>query len=64
MATFSLETSEPSSKILYPRDGDDLKSLPKIIGRAFDAQTGIDFVRISIKDVTTGLWYNGTSFSV
>ncbi len=61
-ATFSLETQEPSSKILYPRDGDDLSALPKIIGTASDAQTAVDFVRVSIKDLTADKWYSGTGF--
>ncbi len=61
-ARFSLETQEPTSKILYPKDGDDLSKLPKIIGSASDAQTAVDFVRISIKDNSAGKWYSGTGF--
>lgn len=62
-ATFKLETAEPTSQILYPRDGDDLNQLPKIIGTASDAQTAVDFVQVSIKDNSAGKWYNGSAFS-
>lgn len=61
-ATFSLETQEPSSQILYPQDGDDLSRLPRIIGTASDLQTSIDFVKMSLKDETTSKWFSGTGF--
>jgi len=57
-----LETQEPVSKILYPKDGDDLSKLPKIIGTASDAQTAVDFVKISLKNEINGKWYSGTGF--
>lgn len=61
-ASFSLETNEPKSRILYPKNGDDLKRLPKIMGTAWDDQNAIAYVKISIKNNTTGKWYTGSNF--
>ena len=47
----------PTSNILYPQDGADLKKVNSIVGKSTDVN-GVDFTRISIQNFSTGKYYN------
>lgn len=57
----ALDTTLPTSKILYPQDNANLKKVTQIIGKATD-NVSVDYTRISIYDRTSGTYYNGTDF--
>lgn len=60
---FTIDTTLPSSTILYPQDTAILKKVESITGKSTD-NISVDSTRISILDQGTGLYYNGSDFSV
>ena len=58
---FKIDTELPVSKILYPQNNANLKNVDQIIGHSTDS-TGVDFTRVSIQNLTTGLYYDGSVF--
>lgn len=56
--------SLPASTITYPQDQSTLKNVNQIIGRSTDADSDVNYTRISIYDRNLGLYYTGTGFSV
>lgn len=59
---FRVDINLPRSSILYPQDKIIVKKVDKIIVGAID-DLAIDYVQISFKNIATGLYYNGTSFT-
>ncbi|MFH1380103.1 MAG: FG-GAP-like repeat-containing protein, partial [bacterium] len=61
---FTYDISNPTSTITLPVDNSYVNSsLTLITGTADDGTSGISDVKISMKNETTSLWWNGSTFS-
>jgi hypothetical protein len=58
--SFLYDTSTPSSTITFPMNSGTYNSFPIIKGTATDTGSGVAWVYLLIKNVTDGLYWNGT----
>lgn len=56
------DVTAPYSAIANPIDSESYKTLNPIIGTSMDTESGIKEVKIEIKNITTGQYFNGTAW--
>lgn len=61
--TETIDTIKPTSVITFPSDGALMMNLSSIQGTASDEGTGVDSVRLTLKKLRDGKYYDGSGFN-
>lgn len=61
-AAFTYDGLPPSAGVIFPADGSTADSPPYIRGTAADSVSSVTSVRLALKRVSDGLWWDGVSW--
>lgn len=61
--TFVIDKKPPTSYISFPQNGKTYSNIEKIYGQAQDVGSGVAFVRVRLKDLTDGTYWNGKDWA-
>lgn len=61
--TFFIDKRAPTSYISFPESGKTYSDVPKIYGQAQDWGSGVAFVRVRLKDLTDGTFWDGKNWT-